>query len=723
MGAVFYLPLNKVIKAKPIYFPLFKWGNHGSEGSTKHSNLLNLNNYSPTNVTFSAQTCKKSGLLIVLFCFFMVILWPVMGTATEKNGYIISADDRALTIKALNAVKKNKWKEAERLVAETRNPLAAKLYYWLSYTRNSSNPSFRRVSRFILQNPDWPKIRTMRKTAEKHINPDTSAEDLLTFFDVYSPLTQPGMMRYLDTLTKRGQFKEVKMNARDWWTSSTLATSQQKEFYKHYRSYLDEASHQARFDFLINRKHYTNARTVARILGRGFPALAEARIAVAQNKGGVDQKVSAVPNHLKNDPGLLLERLRWRRRHDKNFGAMEILHNPPPAETNSNLEGWWKERHIIVRRLMEEGDFLSAYLLASKHQQEEGLPFAQAEFLSGFLALKYTKEPWRAFEHFEALYHRVKTPISKARGAYWAGRASEDLGHPEIARKWFRVSARYQTTYYGQLALNTLDDEYKPPQQMPPERILSKLNDFNRQEMVQVAKLLNRAGFKKETDSFLDALSTKLSEPEDYILVADLAEEFKHYHKAIKIAKKGLQKNIFMMEHAYPTLLSRMKNVKLEWALVHAIIRQESAFDFDAKSPAGASGLMQLMPATAKEVAKKKNLKHKHSWLVTRPDHNIALGSAYMKQMIERFDGAYALAAAAYNAGPGRVNRWLKKFGDPRTGDIDIIDWAELIPVYETRNYVQRVLEGTYVYRIKFRDLQKDQYQAPLHFSKTLNKN
>ncbi len=651
---------------------------------------------------------------MVLFTGFFVFFMAAAPYAMDTKAGVMSSDDRTAVVQALQAVKKGQWKRAENLIAQTHDPLAAKIYSWLSYTKNEGTVSFSQVTGFVRKNPDWPRKGKMRLTAEKNIVDGIGDDQIITWFNDYAPLTPDGMERYLDALQRRGFKTKMKEVVRGWWSDTLLTPAQQKRFLKKYSRYIDENTHRVRLDNLLFEEHFTNARAVARLLGRGYPTLAEARIAVAADGGGVDGKIAAVPPHLAGDPGLAYERLRWRRRHNKTFGALEILHNPPSAERITNLSDWWKERHIMARRLMEEKQYESAYLLVSKHQQEEGFAFAQAEFLSGWLALQFMDKPWRAFEHFEALYHRTSTPISKARGAYWAGRASADLGHPEIARKWFRTAARHQTTYYGQFALAALEDEYKPPQQMPPQRSLESQNAFNRSEMVQVAHILHKVRLRKETTIFIEALARKIETPDDYILVADLAEDLDHYHNAVRVAKKGLQKNIFMMEHAYPTILARLEKIDLEWALVHALIRQESAFDYDAKSPAGARGLMQLMPATAKEVARRKGWSHRKSWLTSRPNHNIMLGSSYMEQMLARFGGSYPLALAAYNGGPGRVSKWLKQFGDPRKGEIDIVDWVELIPVYETRNYVQRVLEGVYVYRIKLRDVQENA-GAPIH--------
>ncbi len=645
----------------------------------------------------------------------LMLLWRQPVQAIDVTyGISMSSEDKAAVHEALLAIKKKRWKQAETLIAETRDPLAAKIYYWFYYTKAAGPVQFSRISSFARQNPDWPLQGKLELYVEKAMPSDLPDEEVVRWFRDHDPKTSDGMAHYLKALKNRGMDKTLKKISQGWWREALLSPQQQQRFLQRYKTLLDREDHVARMNMLLFNRHYTNAKVIAGILGKGHGALVQARIALAEDKSGVDHIVASVPPHLKNDPGLLYERLNWRRRHKKNFAAIEILHNPPPAETIPNLAGWWKERHIIARRLMESGQYESAYLLVEKHQQEEGLGFAQAEFLAGWLALRFMEKPWRAFEHFEALYHRTSTPISRARAAYWAGRASEGLGHPDIARQWFRMAARHQTAFYGQLAVGALETEHKPPQQVPPERTLAGHQLFSGKEMVQAVQILNSAGLRKETTAFLDALARQVDVPEDYRLVAELAEEMGHNHNAIRIAKRGLNRDIFLMEQAYPTMLSRMRHVDVEWALVHALIRQESAFDEKAVSPAGARGLMQLMPATARGTARRLKTSHRTGWLTSNPEHNIRLGVSYLQQMLDRFDGSYPLALAAYNAGPGRVDRWLRQFGDPREKEIDIVDWIELIPVYETRNYVQRVLEGVYIYRLKLRDIQKN-IKAPIH--------
>lgn len=638
------------------------------------------------------------------------------GAATLETGKTMSVESRSAAVRAVKAIKNGEWTKGKNLLAGTRDPLAMKIYYWLAYTREYGAPDFNSISTFIKNNPDWPMQGKLQLAAEKAMPSTLSPPAVTAWFDHYPPQTADGINMYMKSLIAQGKTTAAQQVMRGWWPKATLSPEQQTRFMDTYGRFITNDMQAARINAQILRERYTSARAIARKIGRGYPALVEARIALAEGAAGVAGAINAVPPHLKDDPGLLYERLRWRRRNDQDVGAIEILHKQPSPDKIPNLEDWWTERNIIIRRLIERKQYESAYLLAAGHKQLEGVPLAEAEFLAGWLALRFLNQPWKAFEHFEVLYHNTQTPISRARGAYWAGRASEALGHQEIADKWYHVAAQHQTVFYGQMAIGELAEEMRPPQQQAPQRTMAGEAAFMVNDLTQTAKIMHDAGQWKETTQFLDALSDKAQTPETVMLAAELAKKLEHHHNAVRIAKKALQNNVMITDYAYPTLLNYMRNVDVEWALVHGLIRQESMFDLQALSSAGARGLMQLMPATAAETAKKAGMEHRQEWLATRPAHNIALGSRYLAQMLRRYDGNYALALAAYNGGPGRVDRWLKENGDPRKGQIDLIDWIELIPVGETRNYVQRVLEGVYVYRLKLDGVQQSA-QTPIHVS------
>lgn len=635
--------------------------------------------------------------ILMLFC---LLLMPQATLALTKDAKIV--------VQALKQAEQGNWSVARRSVRSISDLAAKETFNWYAYTKGAPNTSFKEISNFILRHPEWPYLDKMRLEAEKRLTDNVSDITLIKWFSRNEPITAKAMDRYAHALIARGKGNDAKRVLKNWWKDAPLTRNQQRDFFSRYGRYLDRSSHFDRMNTLLHKKKYDNAFGMANVLGGGYPALAEARKALAQNSKNVNPLIAKVPINLRRDEGLQFERLRWRRKNNLDSGAIEILNQAPKASRMYAPKSWWRERHIIARRLIEKKRYKQAYRLVSSHKQREGFPMAQAEWVSGLLALRFVNEPWKAFEHFETLYKNVKSPISRARGAYWAGRASAALKHSNIAAQWYNVGARHPETFYGQLSAAQLNRKGVFPKDRNVVVSSRARAQYKRKNLVKAAKFLNDAGLRKDASLFLLRLSKNAQAPSDYILTADLANSLGQQHIVIKTAQMlQKEKGISESKYLYPPVGKGLKYVKnVEWAFVSAIIRQESRFDHTAVSHAGARGLMQLMPATAKGVARRNGIRHQTSWLTSRPSHNISLGSRYLGQMVNRFDGNYAMAAAAYNAGPGRVDRWLKEFGDPRRGQIDLIDWIELIPIYETRNYVQRVLEGVYVYRNRLKGKQ-----------------
>ena len=649
---------------------------------------------------------KRSAFCAALVCVLLIPALSANAAMDEK--------DRAATLKAIQAASQRQWSYAQSQIANTRDPLAARMYYWMYYTEAEGPFPFNRISAFTAQVPGWPRQGALKSAAEKSMNDDTSPDAIINWFTDNTPQTVEGMERYMRALAARNQAGQMASVINGWWGGVSLTSDQQNRILRSYGKMITKDSHKRRFSTALSKGEYANARAIATLLGKGYPELAEARIALASGSPGVDSAVSRVPPYLQNDPGFALERLRWRRKKNMDFQAIELLHSMPDLSIITNPDDWWKERHILARRLMERKQYESAYLLVKKHGLKDGASYAEAEFLAGFLSLRYLKKPFPAFEHFENLYKSSTMPITKGRAAYWAGVASEALNHPEVAIQWFGVGANYPTVFYGQLCLAKLGRDDDPVMAVPPLPAPVRLA-FENDDRIQIARLLHKAGDRKDASAFLRAYADDATVAEQFFLAAGLAKDWDQPNDSLAVAKKAQAKGVVLADYAFPTMLARVKAVDGEWALIHALIKQESAFDVTAQSPVGARGLMQLMPATAKETAQKMGIAHQTDWLVMRPDHNIRLGNAYIKRMIARFDGSYPLAIAAYNAGPGRVDQWIKQFGDPRAGDINMIDWIEMIPVAETRNYVQRVLEGVYIYRHKFKDLQNA--KSPIHIA------
>jgi soluble lytic murein transglycosylase len=569
---------------------------------------------------------------------------------------------------------------------------------WYKYT-NEDQIRFRQAYQFLKTNSDWPQSRKIQTNIEKSISNATPTNELLRYFDQFAPVTATGMMHYLNALTATNQKTKATTTFKNWWYNAKLTPNEQVDFLARYGSLLSRQDNERRMNHIIHDKFYTNARALSKKLGNGYPALVEAKIALIEQKTDVNKTLAAVPSKLKNNEALVLARIQWRRKNNEDQGAIELLNNAPTHNQMTQASSWWKERHIMARRLMEEKRWKDVYKLVSNHRQKDGFSFAQAEFVAGWVALRKLNRQWEAFEHFERLFNAVKSPISRARGSYWAGLASETLGHPEIAKQWYRVAANYQTTYYGQIAAQNVGVTPALVVPTPFQETTQKETSFKNAKLVIASKLLLKADDRKSAKLFLYAYTDNNSSNDKYYYAANLAEQLDLNDAALRIAKKAERDNFVMPNHLFP-IVKRAMSTKyaVHPAFIHGIIRQESAFDQYAQSHAGALGLMQLMPATAKETAQKAGLSYRKSKLTSDPSFNMTLGAMYIHQMMERWDQNRILAIASYNAGPGRVNGFLKKIGDPRKNGIDSVDWVESIPIYETRNYVQRVTEALNVY-------------------------
>lgn len=643
----------------------------------------------------------------IIFFLYAASAGAAFAMDTPDSSVQPSARDKAAA-KALQLLDNGHWNDGRIATAESKLPLAAKLYYWMVYTRQDDPANYVRLTHFIRENPDWPQTWKLIQKAEQTMPRSLGPEEVVAWFSDYKPRTADGLDRYASALLQMGRKDKARELLSDWWANTPLSRDDQVKLFRKYNVYLNTRSHWQRLDMLLFRGQEENALAIADVLGPDYVALARARLGVSKDRGNVNALIAAVPARLQNDPGLLYERLKWRRNKNMNDGAIEILKVEASLDKIQNPASWWLERHIIIRRLIEDKNYRRAYELASTHQQKDGLPFAQAEWMAGWLALRFLKEPSKALQHFQVLEAGVSTPISKARAEYWAGRAASALGQEALMRQWYQKAAGKQTTFYGQMAASELSVMGHFTEIAPPTLTAEDKARFSQSELIQAAKLFHLAGARRTASDFIQAFVSANKSAKAYIFAIETSAEMGHYHDVVNIAKKATQEGLFLTAQAYPVVTNQLRNVDLEWALVHGLIRQESSFDVEARSPVGALGLMQLMPATASETARKLGISHETFWLTSRPDHNIRLGSEYLRSLLARYDGAYPMAIAAYNAGPGRVDQWLKTYGDPRKGEVDIIDWIEMVPIYETRNYIQRVVEATYIYRLRLKGAQQN---------------
>lgn len=609
---------------------------------------------------------------------FVISLFPLATKANDASA-VRAAANKNYTIKTSSAT-----------------GYALKKWYKL---RQSDQISFREGVDFIKKHSNYPDLKTIKTKIEESISPSIPSNELIRWFNENPPVTATGMKHYLNALLSVGNTAIAMQTLKNWWPNAVIAPNDQDIMINAFGKYLGSQDHERRLRSIIHDKHYTASRRLAKQLGGGYPQLVEAKIALIEDKPNVNALIANVPPSLRNNEALMLARVQWRRKNNQDDGAIDILRKAPAYNRLSNPSAWWNERHIIARRLMEQKKWGSAYKLVSDHRQKEGFSFAQAEFVAGWIALQKIGKPWEAFQHFERLFNSVKSPISRARGAYWAGLASDALGHPEVSMQWYQVAAKYQTTFYGQMAANRINLPLGLITATPIQVTSQSRAKLRSNSLVSAAMLLKQAGQNHDAKQFLNTLGKKTLSGQEYTILAELAASLGFNDVAVRVAKSAERAGYIMPQYLFPVLPeAKKKGYATHPAFIHGIIRQESAFDQYAQSHAGALGLMQLMPPTAKETASKIGLPYNKSRLTNDPAYNMSLGAAYIAQMLKRYDGNRTLAIASYNAGPGRVSGWLKEFGDPRTPDINEVDWIEGIPVYETRNYVQRVTEALNVY-------------------------
>jgi len=596
------------------------------------------------------------------------------------------------------AAEREDWEGVELYARDVTDPLVLAYADWLRLQRRNSGADFAEIASFVDRHPTWPRRLDLRRLAERAIDENDSFKARLAWFAQYPPVTGEGALAYLDALAATGNPADIPRKARRYWVELNFEAATENAFLRRFGQHLDAASHETRTDRLIWQRGHTPARRMISRLEPGPAKLASARIALLRRAPGVDAAIARGPASLRDAPELWFERLQWRRKKNNDDGAREALERVPHDRPRPEL--WAREARILARRAMDDGDFSLAAELTSGHELSEGGEFAESEFLAGWLRLSFLADPNAAERHFATLYDGVGYPISRARGAYWRARAASVRGNDELAREWYERAAIHPTTYYGQHATRALGRNPETFSFAVPANTEIR-QKFIDSELVRLVQRLHDLGADKRLRTFLLHLSGLADSAEQRLLVAQLAHESDRPREAVRAVKRLNQLDNLIGIAGYPKApVPRLDHPFAPAdALVLAVIRQESGFDREAISGAGARGMMQLMPATAKQVSRTLSLPYARDKLTTDPGYNIQLGQAYLSEMLERYAGSAPLALAAYNAGPHRVDRWLGEFGDPRKGAVNMIDWIELIPFSETRNYVQRVSEAETVYR------------------------
>ncbi len=630
----------------------------------------------------------------------LVLVSSLLLAAAFPARAALSGTDRQIYREAFEAARAGNWALAEKRAEKAHDRLLAKVLWWLNLSRGGSGASFSDFTDFITANPDWPGQVTLRQHAEESMI-GVSDQTLAQWFDRFPPVTPAGKFKQADIWIAEGHEQQGLARIRETWINGDFTAFEEKSVLQRYHSVLRRADHVARLDRLIWDGQFEAARRMLLRVDPDHRALAEARIALAETEPGVERLVARVPAALQNDPGLLFERMRWRARKEHFDDAIAILDHPPKDLVRPLA--WASERQTLARHALAVGDISVAYRLAAHHGLTSGRAFAELEFLAGWIALRFLHEPDVAYNHFVKLYDEVKLPVSLARGAYWAARAADAMGFHQLAGAWYGTAAVQVTTYYGQLAAAALGEPEIARTIAEPKPTPAESAAFDRNELVLAMRDLADVGAKDYIGAFARRVSDRAEAPADHVLLAHLVIKLDRPDLAVGVAKWASYAGVILLNEGYP-IATLPPGGEVERPLVLAMTRQESAFDRDAVSSAGARGMMQLMPATASHIAKALHMPFSESRLLKDPHYNIIIGRHYLDGLLGDFSGSYVLAIAAYNAGPSRVRQWIRDYGDPRAKNADVVDWIESIPLGETRNYVQRVLENLQVYRLRLGD-------------------
>ena len=598
------------------------------------------------------------------------------------------------------AVRADQWAAAFQYAEATRDPAAMDYVRWRWLAAGEGG--FFDARDFLARNPDWPQTDLIRREAERKMPLNLRPSEVTAFFAGEKPLTGSGALALAQAQLSDGQTQAARETAIFAWREKSLTPNEESRLLQNWGGVL-APYHVERLDMLLWRGLTGEAE---RMLGRvdaAHQALARARISLRRGDPGVDGLVARVPAALAGDAGLAYERFRWREKHGLRDSAEQMMRErSTSAAALGRPSAWADERIDMVREDQREGRYREAYLLAARHHlsPSDGYDYSELEWLAGWIAVRWLNDPSAAEAHFARFLETVDSPISQGRGWYWLGRAREAKGDASGAKKAYLEGARWQTSFYGQLAAERAGagaDASLSGVEPPTDWRSAAAIESNQ---VRAGVLLHWAGERGRSHWLLTNAAAEAKTPRDQAAIAHLALELDRPEVAVRAAKMAANGGIVLPTPYYPIVDLAEASGRVPPALALAIARQESEMNPEAVSHAGARGLMQLMPGTAKLVAGRLGIGYDLGRLTADWRYNARLGTDYLAGLIDDF-GSWPLAAAGYNAGPNRVRQWIARYGDPRGGRIDMVDWIETIPFDETRNYVQRVMEGVHVYEAR----------------------
>ena len=615
--------------------------------------------------------------------------------------------DLALVKEAIDLARKAKTDEATATRNKITDPAGQKLVEWFILRHSETTANFNRYAAFLSANPEWPSAAMLRRRAEARLWQERSDAATVRGFTGDQPTSARGKLALARVLLAAGDREAAARLARDAWRSDELTERVESEALEMFRDLLTREDHRARMDRRIGAKDLAGARRAAQRLGGDELAIVKACAAVKGKADKALDALDAVSTEARQDLGYTLCRIQWMLAQNKTDDASRLMvAASPETMALQDTDQWWRERRSLARKLLDQGKFQTAYdVIRPAAPPDNEYYRADVHFMCGWIALRYLDDPKTAATHFAHIDDGATNPIVLARANYWRGRAAEALSQTGAMRASYEAAARYSTAYYGQLARAKLGRDQI--ELRAPSPVLASVDAPATYQRVRAADMLYQIG---ERDTLLYFVSDLGEQSSDVTLLEALGELTGRRNDAramLQIGKPSLGRGLPLDHYAFPTIgipPHRQVAPEIEHSIIYSVARTESAFDQRDRSPANAVGLMQVTPEAGRDTAKRFKVSYDWDRMVSDPVYNTQMGAAELSALLSEYKGNHIMTFAGYNAGRGRVRDWVKAYGDPRDPKVDAVDWVERIPLSETRNYVQRVIENLAVYRVRFED-------------------
>jgi soluble lytic murein transglycosylase len=640
---------------------------------------------------------------------------PIAAAAVAATSSTSKADTDAIE-NVIELIRNHRPDEATQAEAAISDPVARKLAEWIILRSDNNNATVERYRAFVSANPSWPSQTFLRRRLEAALWDDRREDAIVwSWFENESPVSAKGRLVLARTMLARGDRANAERLVREAWRNDAMSEDTESAVLDMFGALLTPGDQKARMDLLLYGSEHDAAMRAAKRLGAGYVALAKARIAAYKKAPNTRALLDEVPHELHNDAGYIFSKIQLLRREEKFTEAAELMLSAPRDPSRLyNLDEWWIERRLLARKMIDTGEYRTAYLIA----RDAALPTrdiykTEQEFTAGWIALRFLTDPALAAQHFAKIGVGSVNPTTLARAGYWQGRAAEAAGRSQEARAAYTSAAEQSTSYYGQLARAKLG----LPQLELNDAPSARSRGVERFEIVRAVQLL----FDLDERDIAIPIFADMGENGDPDALVGLGEVAARYGDArgmLLVGKAALNRGLPFDFYAYPVSgipPYRAIGPEVERSVIFSIARQESAFNPGDVSPAQAYGLMQVTADAGRYVCKRAGVGFDLARMKRDAVYNVALGAAELGGLLEDYRGSYIMTFAAYNAGRGSVKKWIDRYGDPRDPKVDAVDWVELIPFAETRNYVQRIMENLQVYRARFGGGTRLQIEADLH--------